>query len=629
VNEEVTINIPRTISSNKNCVVCQTTKNLIDIPEIAYVDTFINKNIIIPHGGKCCKGHLNRKNTFHKNDMNRIEIVSDITTLKNYEIEILLDRMRHLMNPTLFDKFSTKKINDNECKTYTGFTINQFNTILNSIKSMRQTSGRDISQALTTYLFWLKTGLDYRTIAAMFSIDNFQSVGEYCEQVRSALIKDFVPNNLGVGHMTRDEWITHNNQIHRQLFNVANDELILIADGTYLYYQKSKYNTLQRKQFSVQKSRHLVKPFVICTTSGKIFDILTASDNDAKIIETILTSNDKNCKDLQELLKPNDHLIVDRGFRDYINTLQNKYQLNTHMPSCIPPKQKQLTTFQANTSRFVTKCRWVVEVINGKLKTQFRANDKPHFNVTLSHTMDDLRISAALLNKFSSEYKSDKDNEITIINNMMTKLNTNNKLETIFLDHHIDKKRTMFTKLSSDSIQSFPRLDMKTIINTITLGTYQLKQSVSYIHENFDQSGDKIIETFDDPTSILTNYYDEHTRLLRTRIQSRHKNNTKYNSYIAYSINKHDTNPIKDWYCTCKIGTRTVGCCSHIGSVIYYLSNARYETIKNGKFTMEKIFNDYTAREGSDDSDDTVIYNTEQSQTEKIYPDLNQLSDSD
>lgn len=117
--------------------------------------------------------------------------------------------------------------------------------------------------------------------------------------------------------------------------------------------------------------------------------------------------------------------------------------------------------------------------------------------------------------------------------------------------------------------------------------------------------------------------------MLRTRIQSRHKNNTKYNSYIAYSTNKDDTNPIKDWYCTCKTGTRTVGCCSHVASVIYYLSNARYETTKSGKFTMDKIFTDYTARESSYDSDSTVVYNWEQPQTERLYPDLEQLSDPD
>jgi hypothetical protein len=160
------------------------------------------------------------------------------------------------------------------------------------------------------------------------------------------------------------------------------------------------------------------------------------------------------------------------------------------------------------------------------------------------------------------------------------------------------------------------------------LGTYQLKQSLSYIHENFDENGDKSIEVFSDNTSI----FEPGTRLLRSRIQSRHSNNTKYNSYITYSTNSNDANPINDWYCTCKSGKRTVGCCSHIASVIYYLSNARYETPKNGIFSIETIFPGHISRESSDenDSDSTDIYDLPgTSGYNPVYPSLAGLDDSD
>ena len=123
-------------------------------------------------------------------------------------------------------------------------------------------------------------------------------------------------------------------------------------------------------------------------------------------------------------------------------------------------------------------------MINGQLKNRFRANDKTHFNVTLSHTMDDLRISAALLNKFFTEYSSDRNNETIIVNNMMSRLHTPNRLESVFLEHHIDKKRKTWRKMDSKSVKDFPRLDLQTIINTITFGEYQVKQGLSYIHEN-------------------------------------------------------------------------------------------------------------------------------------------------
>jgi hypothetical protein len=45
LNDPVTINaitlsIPRTVKSDKSCIICKTTKSLIDIPEMAYVDTY-------------------------------------------------------------------------------------------------------------------------------------------------------------------------------------------------------------------------------------------------------------------------------------------------------------------------------------------------------------------------------------------------------------------------------------------------------------------------------------------------------------------------------------------------------------------------------------------------------------
>jgi hypothetical protein len=419
--------------------------------------------------------------------------------------------------------------------------------------------------------------------------------GNYCDQVRSSLLKDFVPYNLGASHLTRQEWIDEINYIPKNLFSVKDDQIMLVADGTYIYTHKSKYNSLQRKQYSVQKNRSLVKPFVVCTTTGKIVDIFglyKATENDATILEKILNSSEKNCKEFRDLLKTNDHLLLDRGFRDVISTLKSKYRLQPHMPICMERGQKQLSTHDANISRFVTKCRNVVEIINGRLKTKYRTNDKVHFNVTLKHTIDDLRICGSLLNCFSEKYATDKDRELAILTNMTKTINIPNRLESVFTDYHIDKKRSTFTKLNEESITEFPKLDLNTIINTITLGSYQLKQSLSYINENFDDNGDKCIEVYSDNQNI----FETGTKLLRTRIQSRHSNSTKYNSYVTFT-----TNQIRDWYCTCKSGKRTVGCCSHIASVVYYLSNYRYSSNKTQNINIDKIFPDNTVQESSEE----------------------------
>ena len=99
----------------------------------------------------------------------------------------------------------------------------------------------------------------------------------------------------------------------KELHDLSDDQLALIADGTYLYCEKSFNNLIQRKLYSSQKKRPLIKPFVICASNGCIVDVFgpyPAVDNDAKIIEDILANN----KAFRELLLPNDLLILDRGF---------------------------------------------------------------------------------------------------------------------------------------------------------------------------------------------------------------------------------------------------------------------------------------------------------------------------
>lgn len=55
-------------------------------------------------------------------------------------------------------------------------------------------------------------------------------------------------------------------------------------------------------------------------------------------------------------------------------------------------------------------------------------------------------------------------------------------------------------------------------------------------------------------------------------MQSRFVKSKKHLLWIQYSETE-----IEGWYCTCKNGARTVGCCAHIASAIYYLSYYRYQ----------------------------------------------------
>ena len=49
----------------------------------------------------------------------------------------------------------------------------------------------------------------------------------------------------------------------------------------------------------------------------------------------------------------------------------------------------------------------------------------------------------------------------------------------------------------------------------------------------------------------------------------------KYNIYISYNSDKDSRDAILGWYCQCKNGLRTLGCCADVARVIFYFSYAR------------------------------------------------------
>lgn len=60
--------------------------------------------------------------------------------------------------------------------------------------------------------------------------------------------------------------------------------------------------------------------------------------------------------------------------------------------------------------------------------------------------------------------------------------------------------------------------------------------------------------------------------IIRVKIQSRHVSSKVYNLWIEYNVTE-----ITGWYCQCRSGARTVGCCAHIASVVWYLGYRRHQ----------------------------------------------------
>ncbi|KYN27960.1 hypothetical protein ALC57_02637 [Trachymyrmex cornetzi] len=126
------------------------------------------------------------------------------------------------------------------------------------------------------------------------------------------------------------------------------------------------------------------------------------------------------------------------------------------------------------------------------------------------------------------------------------------------------RKKLMFQSISSNDILDFPEITERDL-NILFTGSYQLSQAVSYLAEMVDK---------DDKVNLQ--FLKDQTNVLKLQVQSRHISRKIYRCFIKYKPNSVGISGLLQYACDCANGRRTVGCCSHIAAIVYYLAHARY-----------------------------------------------------
>ncbi|GBP85462.1 hypothetical protein EVAR_64760_1 [Eumeta japonica] len=280
-----------------------------------------------------------------------------------------------------------------------------------------------------------------------------------------------------------------------------------------------------------------------------------ANENDASIMRKIIDS-------MSNLVQSDDIFVLDIGFRDVVPLLQSK-EFKVMMPS-IKGKRKQLTAKEANESRSVTKIRWVVEAKHGALKQRFKLLDQTLDNKMLPNIKSLYRIASYLLNLFSKPLTSDIHMSNEIYEQMISKNYSENILAVEVEQKGWMRKKLPFQMFSSNDITDFPQLS-EPELKLLFTGSYQLGQAISYLAELLDENG-----------AFKMAYVKDQTKILKIQVQSRHISKKVYRCFIKYHPEAEGIHTIQQYCCECANGLRTVGCCSHVAAVIYYLSHGRY-----------------------------------------------------
>ena len=305
-------------SSHSFCFICKWPNKYVKLHKVKQtsIDYALREfNLIIKKGARCCEFHLNDKMQIKIDQFHLIPT----TTRKNPKFRVTDFNFNQYSY--VFELFNDLYyLDEKTCEEITGWSKEKFIEFCGFIKSIHNTKTRTKEQLIALYRFWLRKGLNENILARMFGKDiSQQKISYYLSRIRDAINKDFVPQFLGT-NKERKFYLEHNNLTASKLYNISDDVLVIVVDGTYCRIEKSANNQFQYSSWSEQKKDLLIKPFLITCADGWIIDCygpFKANQNDAKIFEYIL----KTDKELMKILLKNKTLIfTDRGNFNFVFT---------------------------------------------------------------------------------------------------------------------------------------------------------------------------------------------------------------------------------------------------------------------------------------------------------------------
>lgn len=436
----------------------------------------------------------------------------------------------------------------------------------------------------------MRTGQPSEDIGNKFGMTRV-TVERQITKVREAMMTDFVHNHVNYIR-SREDLIQASTTMSRGLFSPDGiPRVMLNCDATYIYINKSRNYQFQKATYNDQKKRNFVKIMMVVTCDGTIIYALgpyKALDNDAKIMKSILEDTDAF-----DHLENGDIFIVDRGFRDCVPLLRSK-GFDVKMPGLVQRSETktQLSTAEANRSRLVTAIRFVIEVRNGHLKTIWKIFNMTWNSLALKHLKNDIEICSALINYYFRSIESNRDIADEIIDRMLNRMNLPNGLSKIINRSRFQNNMRQFVPF--DDFDTLPTLTLQDLI-FISLGKYQIKQAESYCQEHMKQNNSEFA-VFMCPDEITRefcqSFYEEdnHPVLFFAKLSSRFRSVKKHQTYILIDSNGEGEHAILAYCCSCYNGLRTVGCCSHVMCIIWFILHIKNRNIPRPAGFLDNYF---------------------------------------
>ncbi|KAJ8673315.1 hypothetical protein QAD02_004577 [Eretmocerus hayati] len=564
-------------AGNRSCIVCNGVEDIHELSLACRVNVYIRRNIFIPRGVRICAHHLDRNGFLLRNLLLDLRYINRPYDIQGVQMLAFLEGLRERASEARC--LDDTDLNDEEFECISPISKLQFEDLYAYCDPVIQNGKtRHISRRdLLTFPSKMKHDLSDSFLRVIYAYPSRQTVSSVIDYVRRSLAQRFAAENIGLESITREDYIArHVTEYSNILYNPNPDEpvAIMIADATYAYLQKSSNFQVLRQSFSLHKHRHLLKPIVIVAPDGRILCILgpyfsDSRNNDAQVL---IDQFNRDVDSLAVWMQRGDIILADRAYRDLRAFLMRLLGIDVQMPAFLQRGQNQLSTEDANESRKITRSRWVVESRNGHFRSVFKFLAGTINMMHAVHLNDFYRITGAILNRYRPPLLMEGATA-EAAREVLRRAQLPNAVLATVEEQNLRRRNGQWRRLQQRDFPDFPVLDLP-YLRDLTVGVYQVRLAPSYVQDKVHRDNNEEYQV------------DEHINeqgFIRIRVYSRFRNATIHQTFIRYRSTDENVadaeleDPLAGYYCTCQAGAKTLGCCAHVASVLWFLGHARHQ----------------------------------------------------
>lgn len=283
------------------CIFCNRDDDVHRLSDDVKAKAFLDFKIFFPEIVVSCNNHLDADGYIPHYYFRGLQCL-------NRQILLVGQQLKNHMEALYRVSKCTKRLNDtngyteDEMISLTSLNKEQFEILFAYCDRVPHEGGFRYVQRrdLMAFLAKLRQGLSDEFLTLLFEYNSRAHMSLNIATVRQSLMLRFVPENIGFGAITREQYIRdHVTEFSNTLYNPQPNtpRAISFIDGTYTYCHKSSNFRSLRQTFCTHKGRHCIKPALIVAPDGYILDIhgpyfSDAQNNDAAMLRNEIDNDE-------------------------------------------------------------------------------------------------------------------------------------------------------------------------------------------------------------------------------------------------------------------------------------------------------------------------------------------------